>query len=194
MTSNLESLKHHINRFTQIADQEFEDISPYFEVREARKKEILLQADNICNDHFFVVTGCLRMYFLNKKGIEHTTEFALENWWLTDQMAYLNKEYTTCYIQAVETSTVLKLSKSAEEKIIQCYPAMKEYFLHIYQKAFAAAQKRSMFFREYSREDLFLHFNSNFPKFIQRVPQYLIASYLGFTPEYLSEIRKKIIS
>src|SRR5690606_7148682 len=167
MTSKLESLKHHINRFTQIADQEFDDMSPYFEVREARKKEILLQADNICNDHFFVVTGCLRMYFLNKKGIEHTTEFALENWWLTDQMAYINKEYTTCYIQAVETSTVLKLSKSAEEKIIQYYPAMKEYFLHIYQKAFAAAQKRSMFFREYSREDLFLHFNSNFPKFIQ---------------------------
>lgn len=194
MTPSLDNLKLHIQRFTPITDQEFQSISPSFEIIEARKKEILLQAGKICHDHFFVLTGCLRMYFLSEKGTEHTVEFGLENWWLTDQMAYLNSATTACYIQAVENSTVLRLSKSAEDRLIQEYPAMKEYFLHIYHKAFAAAQKRSMFFREYNREELYLHFSSSYPKFMQRVPQYLIASYLGFSAEYLSEIRKKNLS
>jgi len=194
MTPSFDNLKLHIRRFTPITDQEFQSISPLFEILDTRKKEILLHAGKICNDHFFVLTGCLRMYFLSEKGTEHTVEFGLENWWLTDQMAYLNNATTSCYIQAVENSTILRLSKSAEDRLIHEYPAIKEYFLHIYQRGFAAAQKRSMLFREYNREELYHHFSSNYPKFIQRVPQYLIASYLGFSAEYLSEIRKKNIS
>jgi len=53
---------------------------------------------------------------------------------------------------------------------------------------------RLRFLYEFSKEELYLNFLDQFPNFIQRVPQYLLASFLGFTPEYLSELRKKLLS
>jgi ribosomal protein L10 len=68
---------------------------------------------------------------------------------------------------------------------------MERYFRFIYQRAYAASQMRFKYLYEFSKEEFYQHLNENYPEFIQRIPQYLIASFLGFTPEYLSEIRKK---
>jgi hypothetical protein len=80
------------------------------------------------------------------------------------------------------------------DKLLEEHPLMEKYFRCVYQKAYAATQMRLKFLHNYSREELYYHFRDSQPAFLQRVPQYLVASYLGFTPEYLSEIRKKNIS
>jgi hypothetical protein len=86
------------------------------------------------------------------------------------------------------------IRQSAYDELLEAHPVMEKYFRCIYQKAYAAAQMRVKLLYEYSREELYRQFLKNYPTFLQRVPQYLIASYLGFTPEYLSEIRKKNFS
>ncbi|MBE8712320.1 Crp/Fnr family transcriptional regulator [Sphingobacterium hungaricum] len=188
------SLKNHIQKFVTVSDTEFEQMESYFEEITIKKKETLLEADHVASYNYFVVKGCLRMYFVNDKGVEQTTEFAIENWWLTDLKSFHEQKASNFYIQAVESSTVLRIQKSKQEILLDKQPILEKYFRKVYQKATAASQVRAKFFKQYSREELYFHFSSNYPWFIQRVPQYLIASYLGFTPEYLSEIKKKSFS
>ncbi|HMI63125.1 MAG TPA: hypothetical protein VK518_19545, partial [Puia sp.] len=81
-----------------------------------------------------------------------------------------------------------------QRELLDKVPELNEYFHFVFQKAYAASQMRFRFLNEYSKEELYRHFSHQFPAFVQRVPQYLLASFLGFTPEYLSEIRKKYLS
>ncbi len=184
----------HINKFTKINDEQFAEIIEYFKVENIAKKENLLTEGQICKVHYFVVKGILRKFFINQKGIEQTTEFAIENWWMTETFSFINQSPTEFYIQAVEKSEILSIQREAYADLLEKHPVMEKYFRSVYQKAYAAVQMRIKFQYEHSREGLYHHFRKSQPEFLQRVPQYLLASYLGFTPEYLSEIRKKSIS
>lgn len=186
--------RQHIKKFAQISNEEFEEILKFFETKEVSKKENLLEEGQICRYHYFVLKGLLRKFFINEKGIEQTTEFAIETWWLTDNMAYEHKLPTEFYIQAVEKSQILYISQDNQEKLLNAFPKMERYFRFVYQRAFAAAQMRVKYLFSLSKEEFYFELLRKHPEFVQRVPQYLIASFLGFTPEYLSEIRKRIVS
>jgi len=186
-----ELFKQHIEKFVQLTDEEFTGISSFFQPQAVRKKENLLVEGNVCKYHYFVLSGCLRKFFVNEKGMEQTTEFAIENWWITDHIAYERRQPTEFYIQAVEHSEVLRIDLHSQEKLLIAFPKMERYFRFIYQRAYAASQMRIKYLYDFSKEEFYHHLNKHFPEFVQRIPQHLIASYLGFTPEYLSEIRKK---
>jgi hypothetical protein len=98
------------------------------------------------------------------------------------------------FIQAVENTTVWALSWQAQEQLFLNFPPLERYFRLVYQRAYAAEQWRIKFIYDFSKEAIYQHFSAHFPGFVQRIPQYLLASFLSFTPEYLSEIRKKTIS
>ncbi|MBB4801797.1 CRP-like cAMP-binding protein [Flavobacterium nitrogenifigens] len=186
--------KKHIAKFAKVPEDDFEQIIKFFDIREAGKKENLLEQGQICRHHYFVLEGLLRKFYINEKGTEQTTEFAIETWWLTDNFAYENQLPTEFYIQAVEKSTLLCITPGKWQKLLEEFPVMERYFRFVYQRAYAAAQKRIKFLFSFSKEEFYFQAVRNHPEFIQRVPQYLIASYLGFTPEYLSEIRKRALS
>ena len=186
-----ETLRNHLEKFIKIDDEEFAGILSFFQMQAVKRKENLLMEGNICKYHYFVMTGCLRKFFVNEKGIEQTTDFAIENWWITDHLSYERKLPSQFYIQAVESSSILRIDNHLQEKLLLAHPKMERYFRFIYQRAYAASQMRIKYLYNFSKEEFFNHFNTSFPEFVQRIPQYLIASYLGLTPEYLSEIKKK---
>lgn len=186
--------KKHIEKFIVINEEEFSEVLSFFQVEQVQKKQNLLMEGQVCKYHYFVLRGCLRKFFVNEKGIEQTTEFAIENWWLTDNKAFEQRLPTEFFIQAVEPSEVLRIDNLSQEQLLQAFPKMERYFRFIYQRAFAASQMRIKYLYGLSKEAFYHHLNEQHPEFVQRMPQYLIASYLGFTPEYLSEIRKKISS
>ena len=194
MENSFNQLKKHMQIFTSISEEEFLDSVQYFEEFSVKKKEMIQRAGTISTYKYFIVSGCIRSFFINQNGVEQTIDFAIENWWMTDLFSYINQQNSEFYIQAVENSIIIKMSKANEEILCQKHPIFNSYFKQIYQKANAAAQMRSKYLKEFSKEEFYLHFKKNFPEFLQRVPQYLLASYLGFTPEYLSEIRKKEFS
>ncbi len=189
-----EIFKSHLEKFIKVNDDDFSAILDYFQIINVKKKENLLVEGEICKSHFFVLTGCLRKFFVNEKGNEQTTEFAIETWWLTDNLAYEHQLPTEFYIQAVEKSELLVINYEAQKKLLERFPEMEKYFRFIYQRAFAAAQMRIKYLFSYSKEEFYHQLVKKHPEFVQRIPQYLIASFLGFTPEYLSEIRTKRIS
>jgi CRP-like cAMP-binding protein len=186
-----EIFKNHLEKFIEIDERELSDVLAFFQIKKVKKKENLLIEGQICKSHYFVLNGCLRKFFINGKGMEQTTEFAIENWWMTDNFAYERGVSTEFYIQAVENSEILVIDREAQERLLAEFPKMERYFRFIYQRAYAATQMRIKYLYDFSKEEFYDHLCNRHPEFVQRIPQYLIASFLGFTPEYLSEIRNK---
>ena len=181
----------HINQYVSLTETEPAFVLQYSKLLSLKKKEHLLKEGQVCKNIYFVEKGCLRLYFINNKGIEQTTQFAIENWWMADYMSYTSQHPSSFYIQAVENSVICSVEYADQEALIKAVPAMERYFRLMLQKAFAASQLRIKYLYELSREEGYHHFINAYPDFVQRIPQYMLASYLGFTPEYLSEIRNK---
>jgi CRP-like cAMP-binding protein len=188
--SHPELIKH-IEIITGSPVNDADAVMQPFKRSQVEKKEIIQQANHQCKNLFFVARGCLRMFFVDSKGVERTTQFAIENWWLTDFLAFDKQQPTEFSIQAVEATEVLSISKNSYELLLKEHPQIERYFRNIYQRGYGASLLRMRYQQDFSREELYRHFTSLFPEFVQRVPQYLLASYLDITPEYLSELRKK---
>ncbi len=189
----LEKLIEHIKKFLPIAEEDVPVVLSFFQEATVKKKENVQEADKVCKQHYFVTKGCLRMFFVNEKGIEQTTYFALENWWITDYLSFQTGQPAEYTIQAIEPSEVISISAEKQEALLQQFPQMERYFRIIFQRSTAAAQRRLKLLYQLTREELYLAFSKQYPEFVQRIPQYLLASFLGFTPEYLSELRKKMV-
>jgi CRP-like cAMP-binding protein len=189
-----QQLYDHIGKYVEVNEKEFPEILDFFEPVSLKKKEYLVQAGAKCAYNYFVLKGCLNMYFENEKGMPQTVQFAIENWWISDYRAFAGQMSTEFYIQAVERSKVLRISYTDQELLLNRFPYLEKYFRNIYQIAYGASLMRIKHMYAFSKEEIYLHFTEKYPEFGQRVPQYLIASFLGLTPEYVSEIRRKKLS
>lgn len=181
----------HLNKFVEVTEEEFQEITNYVEVITLRKKECIMSAGKICDANYFVLSGCLHMFFTDEKGIEKTLQFAIENWWLSDAQALYHQKETEFNVQAIEASEVLVIKANKEKELLERFPKLEVYFRSIYQIAYGAALKRMQYIFSFSKEEIFFRFRDEFPEFVNRVPQYLIATFLGLTPEYLSKLRAK---
>lgn len=186
-------LINHIQNYIKLDESHIQTINKYIHRSTLKNKDYLLKEGRICKSYFFIEKGCVRMFYYTQKGTEQITQFALENWWITDHFAFAGRKPSEYNIQAIENSEVLMIDHHSFEKLLEELPSLERYFRIITQRALAAAQFRTKLFHDLSKEEIYLHFIANFPGFVQRIPQYMLASYLGLTPEYLSEIRKKNI-
>ncbi|WP_316737983.1 Crp/Fnr family transcriptional regulator [Pedobacter aquatilis] len=185
------SLLNHISRFIDLNNDEQQTLSTLLKSISIKKKAFLLAEGQVCKANYFVVKGCLRLYFIDIKGAEQTTQFAIENWWITDLTSFLFQKSSEFYIQAAENTEVIAIEHYNYELLFNKLPKIERYFRLILQKNHQASQMRIKFLYSQTAEERYHHFNKLFPEFVQRVPQYMLASYLGFTPEFLSKIRAK---
>ncbi|MCC9043244.1 Crp/Fnr family transcriptional regulator [Myroides sp. M-43] len=187
--------KKHLEKFLgKLPTTEVEIIVSYFEQLTVKKKECIQESGMLCDKMFFVLRGCLRSYYVKTNGGEQTIDFAIENWWITDNKAFEEGTISSFSIQAIEATDILMITTRQFVLLLEESPIMEKYFRCVFQRAYAAAQYRLKYLYEFSREELYFHFEESYPEFVQRIPQYLMASYLGFSPEYLSEIKKKKFS
>ncbi|HEY4155820.1 MAG TPA: Crp/Fnr family transcriptional regulator [Puia sp.] len=184
----------HVLRFISLTAAERQLITAKIPSLAVRKKDFLLRAGQICTRRFFVEKGCLRQFFINKKGEETIIQFAIENWWISDYMSLTDHTAAHFSIQAVEDSSVLVLDDDHYESLLRACPKMEKYFRIVLQKAYAAAQFKFRLMHDFSKEERYRFFNKHFPEFVQRVPQYMLASFLNITPEYMSKIRSQHLS
>jgi CRP-like cAMP-binding protein len=183
----------HLRKYIDLSESEVVIFNKYAETHQFKKKEFVLQGRKVCKFLYFVEKGCLRMYFINKKGVEQITQFALDGWWISDYQSFMNYTPSDYYIQTIEESRIVSIDNQNLEILLIELPQLERYFRLMMQKAVAGAQLRSKLLYEMSKEEFYFHFSTSFPEFMLRVPQYMIASYLGLTPEYLSELRNKNI-
>lgn len=185
----MQKLTAHIQKFISLDPEEISFLEQELESREIKRKTFLVKEGQICQSLFFVEKGCLRAFFISEKGAEQTCQFAIENWWITDYMSLDNQLASQFSIQAVESSGVVVLSREKQASLLKKIPKLERYFRLIAQRSFAASQLRIKYLFSQSGVERYRHFAASFPEFLQRVPQYMLASYLNISAEFLSKIR-----
>lgn len=188
------ALVHHIEKFITLEPSDIDTLESCLHISNIKKKEHVLKEGQFCNTMYFITKGCMRQYIINAKGTEQTLQFGIENWWITDYLSYHNHIPSHFYIQAIENSEVIAIEKPVLESLLIQIPKLERYFRIVAQKSFGAAQMRIKFLFTMSAEERYHHFNNLNPEFVQRIPQYMLASYLDFSAEFMSKIRAGKIS
>ena len=140
----------------------------------------------------FVATGCLRSYVIDAKGKEHIVQFAPENWWLPDTISLMSGTPSQYFIDAVEDSSLLLIDPPSHQRIIERVPGYAASFRTGLQRHAAAKDQRIVSSLSASAEERYQEFLRTYPSIALRVPQWMLASYLGVSPETLSRVRKSL--
>jgi CRP-like cAMP-binding protein len=183
-----------LNSKVQLTAKEQEQIKTYLTFKKLRKKQYLLQEGDVCKTIAFVEKGALRAYSVDDNSNEHIIQFGLEGWLISDLYSFLTGEPATYNIDAIEDSELVIISKSAHEELLETMPKYETFTRLNMTGAYLAMQRRLTSIISASVEERYQDFIALYPHIAQRVPQHMIASYMGLTPETLSRIRKRISS
>ncbi|MBB3056691.1 Crp/Fnr family transcriptional regulator [Mucilaginibacter gotjawali] len=181
-----------LNESVALTGAEQEIITRYLQHKKLRKKQYLLQAGDVCKAIAFVENGALREYSVDENGNEHILQFALEGWLISDLYSFMTAEPATYNIDALEDCELVLLTKSAQDEILKQVPKFETYTTMQITGAYLAMQKRVNAMISLSPEHRYQNFINLYPNIARRVPQHMIASYLGLSPETLSRIRKRL--
>lgn len=187
-----ELLYKKVSETISITDEEFEFCKTLFIPKKLRKRQYLLQEGDVNKHTAFVSKGLLRSYTIDDKGTEHILQFAFEGWWMGDLYSFLTEEPSMFNMEALEDCELLLITKPSWEMLLDKVPAFEKYFRILIQNNLIATQKRLMGTLSETAEQKYTNLINNFPGCLNRVPQHMIASYLGITRETLSRIRGNI--
>ena len=180
----------HFRKSVTLTDNEAEIVSGCFSIVELKKKEILLFVGEHSSHMRFISEGCLRSYYMDEEAKEHVVQFGIEDWWINDLYSYLTNTPSKQFVQAIEDSIVLQIHKDDLNELYNSLPAIERFFRLKFEKAYVSLQERTINTMSKTAEERYLEFRSKYRDIEQRVPQYMVASYLGITPEFLSKLRK----
>ena len=187
-----ELLYQKVNDIIPVSEEEFNFCRTLFPPRKLRKRQYLLQEGDTGKYQAFVEKGILRSYTIDEKGVEHILEIAMEGWWIADLYSFFTDEPSKFNIDAIEDAEILLINKSSWNLLLQNIPQFERYFRILLQNHLVATQRRLMQSFAESAEEKYLKFVATYPDCMQRVPQHMIASYLGITRETLSRLRNKL--
>ncbi|MCA0398571.1 MAG: Crp/Fnr family transcriptional regulator [Bacteroidetes bacterium] len=178
----------HIRKQVVLSAEDAEILTGYFRSRKLKKKHFLVQEGDMNQYSFFVVAGILRLYSIDPNGFEHIIQFGPAGWWINDMQSWLKQTPGNLYIDAIEDSEVLQVSKADIDTLYARIPALEKYFRLLAENAVAAYQQRFVSSLSQSAKDRYNSFCQLYPTLIQQLPQKHIASYIGVTPEFLSKM------
>lgn len=189
----MEFLAEHMRALVPISQEEFEQLSSYFKIRNYKRNTLLLQAGEVAHELFFVQKGILRQYFHDERGVERTATFALEGQWMTDLESFSRQNGSSSNISCMETSTCLVIRCVDIGKCMREMPAVATFFNTLVEQIARNNMQRIQALLSQSPEQQFQDMLQQRPQLLQRVSQRYIAQYLGIAPESLSRIRKRML-
>lgn len=181
-----------VQRYVSLTPEDEAAFTAIISERKLRKRQFLVQPGFVCTHQSYVLQGAFRAYFVTNEGIDHTIQFALEDWFISDFNSYINQQPASLYVEALEEAVVQQIEYEAVEQLCADRPIFERYFRMVAQRAFAFSQRRILSNLGNTAEERYVEFQAQYPTIVQRVPQYALASYLGMTPEFLSKIRKRL--
>ena len=173
-------------------DEDLALVKTHLTPKKLRRKQYLLQEGDVCKNIAFVEKGALRTYTVDDLGTEHILQFALEGWTISDLYSFLTGEASTYNIDALEAAELVLVSKAAHEEMLQTIPKYETYVRLQVTGAYIALQRRITSVLSLTTEERYKNFTATYPNIVQRVPQHMIASFMGLTPETLSRVRKRM--
>jgi len=187
-----ESLIKSISKYIKLNLEEENLIETFWTKKRLEKGDYLLRNGETCRTDNFIVNGTLKAFYINSKtGKEEILYFAIENWWATDIESFQKQEPSIYNIQAIEKTELLQIRYDSFQEMLKKIPKLERFFRIILENYLGSLQRRIITNNVFNAEQRYFDFTENYPKINDKVPQYLIASYLGITAEFLSRIRKK---
>lgn len=194
MKSEYELLSKHILSRVNLTEEELEFMLSQFTLTKIKKRQFIVQPNFPSNYQNFVVQGSFRSYVVRDGGEDNTIQLAIEDWWITDYESYYNQKEALMFIVALEDSVILQLDHSKEEMLKALNPKYNTYFRIILERCLAFMQRRIVSNLSKTAEERYNEAMENYPHLALRVPQYVFASYIGMTTEYLSKLRNKRVT
>lgn len=186
-----DKILEYVGRYIELTEQEAEYFVSLLRTRKVRKKQLISQPDFVCKHRGYVVSGAMRAYLVDDKAREHTIVISIEDWWISDFNSYVNQEPACLFVEALEDSVLVQIDYNSEQLLMERVPKFERFFRLITQRSFAFQQKRILSNLSKSAQERYDEFAQKYPAIVSRVPQYALASYLGFSTEFLSKIRNK---
>lgn len=183
-----------IGNYVMLTEEEAERLVGIIRTTKIKRRQFIDQPNYVCRYRNYVVQGAFRSYFIDKEGKDHTVQIAVEDWFVSDFYSYITQTPATLFVEALEDSTLFQMDYNDIEGLCKEVHALSEYFRITTERAFAFSRKRALSNLSMTAEDRYLDLLKRYPNIVNRVSQKVIASYLGFTPEFLSKIRKNLAS
>ncbi len=187
-------LKENIQRTLgrTVPEKDLDAFCSLFFYKSVDKKIRLTEENSFCKYLYFINKGACYSGYTNNEGDRFAVQFAVEDYWITDQYSFFTGKQSIYIIETLEPGELLYFSKSNFDKACDMFPFADRYFRLLIQNAYISLQYRLATTNSNEAELRYLEFSERFPQFLQRIPQYLIASYLGITAPSLSRIRQKL--
>ncbi len=188
----METLIESILKHVPLTPEEITVCKSFWTEKTLEKGDFLLRNGEICRYDSYIISGVLKAFCINEdNGNEEILFLAIDYWWATDIASFSKQKPSIYNIQAVEKTKLLQISHQSFQKMLKEIPSLEKYFRIILEGYLGTLEKRVVFNHMYKAEQKYYDFLETYPNISSRVPQYLIASYLGVTPEFISRIRKK---
>lgn len=163
-------------------------------IRTYLKNQYIVQQGDVCKSVNFIITGCTKTFYMDTEGQEHIVMFSIEDWWTSDLGSFITQKPADFNVQCIENTQLIQFSYDNLEELYIEIPKFERLFRKIVERAFVASQKRIIRNFSLDAKERYKIFKTTYPKIDQRVPQYMIASYLGITKEFLSKIKSQLIN
>ena len=186
-------LLNYIRSYVDLTKEEELIVISKVTYRKYLKGQYVVQHGDICKYSSYLISGCTKTFFLDEKGQEHIVMFAIEDWWTSDIGSFITQTPADYNVQCLDNTEVIQFSYHNQEELFQLIPKLERLFRKMLERALVSSQKRIVRNFSLSAKEQYIYFKTQYPKIEERIPQYMIASYLGITKEFLSKIKSQII-
>lgn len=183
------NFEKHVQKRVHLSENEMNEFLSTFRLKKVKKRQFIIQPDFTATHRNYLLEGAMRGYVINEEGQEHTIQFAIEDWWITDYNSYIYQKPATMFVMAIEDSTILQIDFKTEQELKRSHPKFETFFRIMAERSTAYMQRRVIENTTLTAKERYEKFYTKYPDFLQRFPQYSVASYLGITTEFLSRIR-----
>lgn len=187
-------LKDHITKKISLTEDEVTEFISCFKVAKVKKRQFIIQPDFVPKYRNFVIQGAFRAFVVADEGEEHTIQFAVEDWWISDYNGYIFQKPASMFVMAMEDSIILQIDFEGEQRLKRSNHKFETFFRIMAELSFAGMQRRLISNLTKTAEERYQEFEEKYPLITSRVPQYALASFLGMTTQYLSKLRNTRVS
>ena len=189
--SSYQSILDNVGRYVTLTEEEAERFTSIIRTTRVKKRQFIVQPGFVCQHRNYIVQGAFRVYHLDHDGKEHTVSIGVEDWFVSDFYSYVTQTPATNYAEALEDSIIFQMKYEDIEALCKEIHALSEYFRLTTEKAFAYSRRRVISNISKTAEERYFEYLEKYPHIANRVPQYVLASYLGMSAEFLSKIRSR---
>jgi CRP-like cAMP-binding protein len=183
-----EVLKQHIGKFVALSDEQLDYFVSLFKEHVYKKGQVIIAQGDKVDREYFVLSGCLKAFYINDEIKMYILQFAMPTWWTTDYSALYNKTRASINVDCITDAEVLSLSNADREKICGEIHAVEHFFRWRTNRGYIASQRRLLSFMNSDAKSRYEELLQQYPELYNIVPKHLIAAYLGVSRETLSRL------